>query len=626
MTLDFADPVRTGGASRHADPLFNAHYLTIMRLCMRQLGDRTDAEDATQETFRRALQQRDRVVGDPLPWLLTVARNVCVDELRRRSSGRTASERMAAVRGCEEPDEKLHSNPEHIVVGRMFVGDLLGRLTPAERRVVAGRVLGGESGDQAAAAMGVTASTTRVLLARARGKLRRYLAEEPGLMAGILVAGRRTSMNLRRRLLGRSWTLQGSAEMLLPALVVSALTAGTLGPATAATSTAAAAIPQALAAERLDVSRSVATTAGASTGAWRTSASTGTTAAAASPSGSPQRPGSPLASLLPPPDPNQVGVTDFEPSPTYQSDHTIFMVGSGDCLARCFQLFRSSDGGATWSYVPASQLQSSQLLLPESNRSLTHFYAAGNGVLQVTNDGGASFHDIAPAPGITTVAPAWLGAQVVEADVALSFIGSSQVPQVAAVYGPADSAAGAPLLLPAAGGFAALQVVQNQVLGGDDSLMRCTASGCAVTSQLPLSGLVQLIASPGFTTDHTLVAIGGGVAVSHDEGRTFHLASPEALSEATFVTGPAAPRLVGVDHVGAGRSEAVLVFSDDLGRTWQRAGVDPSARVGTSAHSPRVLRPGRIIAWAGDATAPGHNVFVCSADGARWSTCAPDRG
>src|SRR5258708_27983944 len=99
MTLEFADPVLTGGTpTRRPDLYFSAHYLSVMRAGMRQLGDHNDAEDATQETFRRALQQGIGEVEDPLPWLLTVARNVCVDELRRRRTGQTTLKHELAVR------------------------------------------------------------------------------------------------------------------------------------------------------------------------------------------------------------------------------------------------------------------------------------------------------------------------------------------------------------------------------------------------------------------------------------------------------------------------------------------------------------------------------------------------
>jgi RNA polymerase sigma factor (sigma-70 family) len=43
-----------------------------------------DAPDVTHEAFARLWQHWDGFSGDPKPWLRTVARNVAIDELRKR--------------------------------------------------------------------------------------------------------------------------------------------------------------------------------------------------------------------------------------------------------------------------------------------------------------------------------------------------------------------------------------------------------------------------------------------------------------------------------------------------------------------------------------------------------------
>ena len=232
MTLEFADPALSGGtAFGQRDRFFGAHYLTILRLCIRQLGDVSDAEDATQETFRRAVQHSDDVVGDPLPWLIAVARNVCIDELRRRRSGRTILERSAAQGAAGEADSTAEANPEHHVIGRMVVGEFMGTLTPAERRVVTKRLVEGATGGDLAASVGVTASTTRVLLARAREKLRRYLEEGSSVLGGAGMAG---WYGLRQRVLGRPWLAQPRVALLLPPLMAGVMFGGAGAPAAVA--------------------------------------------------------------------------------------------------------------------------------------------------------------------------------------------------------------------------------------------------------------------------------------------------------------------------------------------------------------------------------------------------------
>lgn len=58
----------------------------VFNLCYRMLGERTEAEDASQETFLRAYLNLQRY--DPArsmkTWLLSIASNHCIDRLRRR--------------------------------------------------------------------------------------------------------------------------------------------------------------------------------------------------------------------------------------------------------------------------------------------------------------------------------------------------------------------------------------------------------------------------------------------------------------------------------------------------------------------------------------------------------------
>lgn len=53
--------------------------------CRAMCGGRPDADEALQETFLRAWRARGRFDGrHPLAWLQTIARNTCLDLLRRR--------------------------------------------------------------------------------------------------------------------------------------------------------------------------------------------------------------------------------------------------------------------------------------------------------------------------------------------------------------------------------------------------------------------------------------------------------------------------------------------------------------------------------------------------------------
>lgn len=69
----------------------------MYNLCYRMLGERTEAEDATQECFLRAYRNLMRYDHQRSfkTWLLSIASNFCIDQLRRR--------RMTQVSLDDEP-------------------------------------------------------------------------------------------------------------------------------------------------------------------------------------------------------------------------------------------------------------------------------------------------------------------------------------------------------------------------------------------------------------------------------------------------------------------------------------------------------------------------------------------
>lgn len=83
--LQWVDAALDGDQDAFAE-LVNTYQHAVYNLCYRMLGERTEAEDAAQETFLRAYMNLQRY--DPArsfkTWLLSIASNHCIDRLRRR--------------------------------------------------------------------------------------------------------------------------------------------------------------------------------------------------------------------------------------------------------------------------------------------------------------------------------------------------------------------------------------------------------------------------------------------------------------------------------------------------------------------------------------------------------------
>lgn len=67
--------------------LYDATSAKLFGIALRVLGNRTEAEDALQDIYVKIWRNADRYRANglsPVTWLATVARNHCIDRLRRR--------------------------------------------------------------------------------------------------------------------------------------------------------------------------------------------------------------------------------------------------------------------------------------------------------------------------------------------------------------------------------------------------------------------------------------------------------------------------------------------------------------------------------------------------------------
>ena len=105
----------TCSASAVVSAWYDRYGTDVLRLCYMYMRNRSDAEDALQETFLKIWRKLDCYEGrnhcTARSWIMKVARNTCMDLLRNTFSARTTSAgncpwRMKTWRPWENPPGK----------------------------------------------------------------------------------------------------------------------------------------------------------------------------------------------------------------------------------------------------------------------------------------------------------------------------------------------------------------------------------------------------------------------------------------------------------------------------------------------------------------------------------------
>ena len=163
----------------------------VYSLCLRFLGNREAAEDATQEAFLSAYRAIDRFQGDSFrSWVLRIAANESKDELRRRrrKDGATSLEaifdRQESPVEIPDPSEGADLIVEHHEFGRALeiaLGDL-----PAEQRQAVLLVDVYEFAyDEVAKLTKSSVGTVKSRIHRGRERLRQAMLARPELFEGL---------------------------------------------------------------------------------------------------------------------------------------------------------------------------------------------------------------------------------------------------------------------------------------------------------------------------------------------------------------------------------------------------------------------------------------------------------
>ncbi len=168
-------------ARRQAPGAFEAlvrrHQTLIYNFCWRMLGSGDDAADVAQETFVQLFSHLDRIDEHESlsPWLFRVARNRCIDVIRRRrtvplmTSDDTADD-FEPVDEDPLPDELA----ERADLQRLLA-EAIAQLPPTYAEVVAMRYAADLSFAEIAIILGCDEGAARVRFHRAKNLLRQHL-------------------------------------------------------------------------------------------------------------------------------------------------------------------------------------------------------------------------------------------------------------------------------------------------------------------------------------------------------------------------------------------------------------------------------------------------------------------
>jgi RNA polymerase sigma-70 factor (ECF subfamily) len=179
MPVEHALPgrlLRWATASPDWDQIYAAELPRVYNFFRYRLGPGPDVEDLTSRTFEKAWRARHRYRRDVASfstWLLTIARNVAADHLRRRRIHvpLEAAAAVAAEGRTAEDRAVLESDAARLAV-------LLAALPDRERELLALKYGAGMTNRAIARATGLTESNVGTIVHRAVETLRTRWPEE----------------------------------------------------------------------------------------------------------------------------------------------------------------------------------------------------------------------------------------------------------------------------------------------------------------------------------------------------------------------------------------------------------------------------------------------------------------
>ncbi|MBA2390776.1 MAG: sigma-70 family RNA polymerase sigma factor [Geodermatophilaceae bacterium] len=167
-----------GGDSDAFAQIYDRYVDVVYRYVYYRIGDRSQAEDFTSETFVRALRRLDSFTyqgRDLGAWLVTIARNIVFDHVK------SSRYRLEVLTGEIDESSRMQEGPEHVVLERMDSLSLLRcvkRLGSEQQECIVLRFLQGLTVAETARIMGKNDGAIKALQHRAVRRLAKLLKDD----------------------------------------------------------------------------------------------------------------------------------------------------------------------------------------------------------------------------------------------------------------------------------------------------------------------------------------------------------------------------------------------------------------------------------------------------------------
>lgn len=162
-----------------ADELYRRYWTPIQRFCRNTLHDEDRGEDVAQETFAKLLSENQLPNGELKPWLYRLARNRCLDLLRRHQRSPTDHHRIVTgfdhAKSTAGPRTRLAREEK-----RRLIREIIDAMPEDYRSVLMLKHFEGLSRAEIAVVLEITEVAVKGRLARASEQLQNELRRITG--------------------------------------------------------------------------------------------------------------------------------------------------------------------------------------------------------------------------------------------------------------------------------------------------------------------------------------------------------------------------------------------------------------------------------------------------------------